>query len=147
MQQTPEGRAQLKKLDKAPLLRDTRVDTAAGQVGADRLNELRLQQLSARTNKPIIALGAHHAQPANQSDLKLQMLDADNFRGMPNSLLMCEGARVLLTDNTWIEAGLMNGAIGTLKGFMWPEGGDPNSSDSTKRTPLAVIVDLSLIHI
>jgi hypothetical protein len=147
LQETLEGRARLKRLDKAPLLMDTRVDTAAGQVGADRLNELRLQQLAARTNKPIIALGAHHAQPANQPDLKPQMLDADNFRVMANSLLMFEGARVLLTDNTWIEAGLINGAIGTLKGFIWPEGGDPNSSDSTKRTPLAVIVEFDEVNL
>ena len=103
LQQTPEGRAQLERLEKAPLLMDTRVDKATGQVGADRLNEVKLQQLSARTSKPIVALGAHHDKPENQPELKADMLDADNFRGMANLLLMCEEARVLLTDNTWIE--------------------------------------------
>ena len=33
-------------------------DKSTGQVGADRLNELRLQDLSARTGEPIVALGA-----------------------------------------------------------------------------------------
>ena len=117
-QQTSEGRAQLKRLEKAPLLMDTRIDKATGQVGADRLNELKLQELSASTNKPVVVLGALHGQPQDQPDLKADMLDADNFRGMVNLLLMCEEARVLLTDNIWIEAGLMNGALGTLKGFV-----------------------------
>ena len=35
---------------------------------------------------------------------------------MAGKLVICEGARVLLNHNIWIEAGLMNGAIGTLKG-------------------------------
>ena len=64
-----------------------------------------------------------------------------------NLLLMCGEARVLLTDNTWIEAGLMNGALGTLKGFMWPEGGDPNSSDSTLRTPLCCVVEFDDVNL
>ena len=108
LQQTPEGRAELKRLEKTLILMDTRIDKATGQVGADRLNELRLQELSARTNKPIVALAAHHRKPENQADLKPDMLGADNFRVMANLLLICEEARVLLTDNTWIEAGLMN---------------------------------------
>ena len=59
--------------------------------------------------------------------MKPETLEADDFRGLEANLLMCEGARVLLTENLWPEAGLMNGAMGTLKGYMWPEGGDPNS--------------------
>ncbi len=56
--QTSEGRAQLKRLEKVPLLMDTWIDNATGRVGADRFNELKLQELSARTNKPIVARGA-----------------------------------------------------------------------------------------
>ena len=81
---------------------DTKKDKSTGQVGADRLNELRLQDLSARTGEPIVALGAHHGRPEDQPDLEAELLDADNFRGMQNLLLMCGEARVLLTDNTWI---------------------------------------------
>ena len=147
LQQTPEGRAQLQRLERAPLLMDTKKDKSTGQVGADRLNELRLQDLSARTGEPIVALGAHHDKPADQPDLKAELLDADNFRGMQNLLLMCGEARVLLTDNTWIEAGLMNGALGTLKGYMWPEGGDPNLKDSKLRTPLCCIVEFDDVNL
>ena len=74
MQQTSEGRAQLKSLEKVPLLMDTWIDKATGQVGADRLNELKLQDLFARTNKPIVSLGALHGKPEIQPDLKV--LDA-----------------------------------------------------------------------
>ena len=141
LQSTAEGRAQLERLDKAPLLVD------GLQAGADRVNELRLQELSARTDKPVVALVAYHARIANHPDLNPSMLEAINFRGMPVSLLMCEGARVMLTDNIWIEAGLAYGALGTLKRFVWPDGGDANSSDPTMRTPLAVIVEFDEVNL
>ena len=54
---------------------------------------------------------------------------------------------MLLVDNTWVEAGLMNGALGTLKGYMWPEGGDPNSSDPRLRTPLCLIVEFDDVNL
>ena len=73
--------------------------------------------------------------------MKPDQLDADQFRGLVNELLLCEGARVLLTQNLWVEAGLMNGALGHLVGYMWPEGGDPHSSDPKLRSPLCVFVE------
>ena len=79
MQHTPEGRAQLERLEKAPLLMDTRVDKVTGQVGADRLNELRLQELSACINKPVVALCARHTLPENQRDVRPDMLGAHLF--------------------------------------------------------------------
>ena len=147
LRETLEGRSRLLRLDKAPLLVDTRVDMAAGRVGLDRLNGLRLQQLSARADKSIIGFGAHRARPANQPDLKSWMLVADNFSGMPNSFVMCEGACVVLTCNTWKDAGFMNGAIGTLKGSFGLNVGDPNSSDLTKRSPLALIVEFDEVNL
>ena len=60
---------------------------------------------------------------------------------------MCEEARVLLFDNTWIEADLMNVALGTLKGYMWPKVGDPHSSDPELRTPLCVIVEFDEVNL
>jgi hypothetical protein len=59
LQETPEGRAQLRRLDKALLLMDIRVDKSTGQVGADCLNELRLQELFACIDKPIVVLCPH----------------------------------------------------------------------------------------
>ena len=48
---------------------------------------------------------------------------------------------MLLTHNEWVEAGLMNGALEYVRGFVWPEDGDPNSADASKQAPLCVIVE------
>ena len=40
----------------------------------------------------------------------------------------------------------MNGALGTLKGYMWVEGGDPNSSDSMPWTFLCCIVEFDDVN-
>ena len=142
-----EGRAQLESLEKAPLLKDTRVDKLTGRVRADRLNGIRLQELCACSNKPVVALCVRHARSENRQDVRTGMLGADNFRGMSNCLLMFEGACVILTDSIWMEDGLVSGASGTLKRFVSPEGADPNSSDSTKRTFSAVIVEFDEVDL
>ena len=71
----------------------------------------------------------------------VEKMDADDFRGMPNELCVCEGARVLLTQNLWVDAGLMNGALGHVVGYMWGDDGDPRSEDSKKRLPLCIFVE------
>ena len=52
----------------------------------------------------------------------LQAMDAEDFNGLKGQLELIEGARVLLTANLWTEAGLMNGALGWCRGYIWPEG-------------------------
>ena len=47
------------------------------------------------------------------------------------SLPLCLGARVMLTENSWTERGLVNGALGTVKGFHWQEGTDIERSIPT----------------
>ena len=146
LQQSEEGRKQLRGFDgrqdaatgdvvgMAPLLMDGRKDRVTGEVGAIRTNRLKLNELSSRTGKPIVPLCAFHDKPKTKEGVKLQpeKMDADDFRGLESELLMCEGARVLLTQNLWVEAGLRNGALGTLRGYMWPEGGDPHSKEKEK---------------
>ena len=65
------------------------------------------------------------------------LLDDDEFRHLSSVLHLCEGARVLLQRNEWVEAGLMNGAIGTVRGFVWPRGGDPNARKGDGREDLS----------
>ena len=65
--------------------------------------------------------------------MRPEEIKADDFRGIENELLLCEGARVLQTQNLWVEAGLMNGAMGVLRGYMWPEGGDVRIPKSARR--------------
>ena len=101
MQQTPEGREELRKFDGAPLLMDGRVDRVTGEVGANRINALRLERLSAETRKPIVALRAYHDKPKTDEGRRMnpEKMDKDDFRGVEQELLLCEGARVLLTQN------------------------------------------------
>ena len=41
----------------------------------------------------------------------------------------------------------MNGALGWCKGYIWPEGGDPLSKDSTLRAPLCVLVEFGELRL
>ena len=79
--------------------------------------------------------------------MKPDELDADDFRGVENELCFCVGARVLLTQNLWVEAGLMNAALGVLRGYMWEQGGDPHSKDSKLRSPICVFVEFDSVNL
>ena len=149
LQQTPEGREELRTFDSAPLLVDGRKDRVTGEVGANQINKLRLERLSAETNKPIALLRALHDKPNTAEGMKMkpEAMDADDFRGMENETMLCEGARVLLTQNLWVEAGLMNGALGVVRGYMWPEGGNPCSEKPELRTPLCVFVEFDAVNL
>ena len=71
---------QLNKSEKVPILMDSKTDKVCGQVGADRFNEIRLQELAGRTGKPVISFGAHHGKSENQPALKGNLLDPENVR-------------------------------------------------------------------
>ena len=147
LQMTPEGRADLRKFESAPLLMDGRKTRITGETGADHMNLLKLKKLAASTGVPIYTLCARHGVPKDKEGLDVKKMKADDFRGMEAELLTCTGARMLLTQNLWIEAGLMNGALGDVKGFMWPEDADPQSDKIEQRTPLCVFVEFDSVNL
>ena len=122
---TPEGREELKGFEDAPLLMDGRRRNARGEDGAQQYNAAELQKMFRRSGNPIARIGAYHDKPKAHAKLKVEDLEAEEFKGLQNHLDFCLGARVILTSNEWVEAGLMNGALGYVRGFMWPEGGEP----------------------
>ena len=69
---------------------------------------------------------------------KAQAIKADDFMGLEASLYLARGARVMITQNVWVNKGLVNGATGTLKHLIFKEGdGPPN-------LPVAIIVEMDL---
>ena len=150
----PNGAAEVAKFSESPVLMDARkqrVEAADGGPpvdidGADLENLKELYKLAADRGVPVARIGAYHRKEDGKDALKAELLDDDDF-GLAASLELCIGARVLLTRNLWTDAGLMNGALGVVKGFVWPAGGDPNSSDSRKRAPLCVIVEFDDIDL
>ena len=136
---TEEGRAVYEReFRDAPLLMDGKKTNMRGEDGADRNNKDRLEQLSRESRRPILAIKALHQRPKGT---KPERMDDEQFRGLQAELWLCVLARVLLNTNEWVEAGLVNGATGYVRGFMFPLGFDPTSDDTAKSTPLCVIVE------
>jgi hypothetical protein len=142
LQETAEGRRELEAAKGAMLLMDGQKESSTGDRGCQDYNAKELRRVARELRKPIASIRALHKQPKDQAGLKADQIHADDFHGgLQSSLEVCERSRVLLTVNLWVEAGLMNGAMGTVRGFVWPKGGDPASSDSSLRVPHAIIVE------
>ena len=89
-----------------------------------------LQRL-ADLRQPILKIEAvNHGTGAKETD-------ADNAGRLENELLLCRGARVMLTYNLSVSEGLVNGTMGTVFTFLWA-----NSDDDPLRTmPTMILVE------
>jgi hypothetical protein len=45
----------------------------------------------------------------------------DEADGLDRELCICLGARIMLTDSVWVENGLVNGSMGTVRDIVWNE--------------------------
>ena len=144
---TERGREELKAFESATLLMDARRRTGGRQDVADVHNARELRRHAARVGKPILRIDAFHHKPKDAVDLDVKGMDEEDFAGLVGSLELCEEAPVLLTRNLWVEAGLMNGARGEVKGFVWPQGGDPHSRASRLRAPICTLVEFDEVEL
>ena len=142
---TEAGRREYASFRDAILLMDGRKRNVEGKDGADQVNAVELRRLARDKKRPIAAWGALHGDYEEGTDPTL--LGAEEFSGLAARMELCELARVLLTDNLWPEAGLMNGALGTVRGFVWPEGADPTSKQKKLSAPLCVVVDFFVVRL
>ena len=58
---------------------------------------------------------------------------SDDASGLEAVVCLAKSARVMLTTNLWVQVGLVNGAMGTVKAICYRSGGPPD-------LPLAVMV-------
>ena len=109
LEKSEAGRKRLREIDaNAPLLVDGRRARGNDPDVADILNARRQEDFARSAGTPIVQLCALHTK--RDKRLKPELMDPDEFRGLVSVLALCEGARVLLTQNLWVEAGLMNGS-------------------------------------
>jgi hypothetical protein len=64
-------------------------------------------------------------------------LEADNCGGLEQEIKLAVGAREMLRRKIGTEDGLVNGVMGTVVGFQWPEG---VAVDDPERQPTAIKV-------
>jgi len=91
----------------------------------DAVNMEQLELLNVPVAKLLaVHTGGNEAKRAN----------SDVAHGLEAKLLLARGSRVMLTSNLWTDAGLVNGAIGTVQDILFREDQEPPS------LPVAVFV-------
>ena len=136
---TEAGLREYESFKDAILLTDNRKRNAEGRDGADQINACELRRVAQERKVPIVSWTAKHDDYEKGTDPTV--ISPDEFSGLSGSLEMCEAARVLLTSNMWPEAGLVNGAMGNVRGFVWPEGGHPGAEQKELAMPLYIVVE------
>ena len=81
--------------------------------------EHNVSQLRA-SSQPIATIKAVHTG-ANASKAP-----ADDAGGLEAVICLARSARVMLTSNLWVDVGLVNGAMGTIRAICYRSGGPPN---------------------
>ena len=94
-------------------------------------NATKLLQTVAKTKNKIFRLHAHETGNKGRATTS-----AENFSGLKSLIHITIGSRVMLTSNMWVEAGLINGAQGTVEDIVF------NNQENEDSLPTYVLVNL-----
>ena len=67
-----------------------------------------------------------------------QQMKSDDMMGLQPYLILSANSRVMLISNQWIKQGLTNGAMGTLRHFIFTDGAGPPN------LPIAIVVEMDV---
>ena len=93
------------------------------------VSEYNVAKLHAN-GQPVAMIKAVHSGPGASK------VSTDDAGGLEPIVCLAQGARVMLTANLWVQAGLVNGAMGTVVAICYDEGGGSPPSN----LPVAVTV-------
>lgn len=93
-------------------------------------NAKRLADTVSGDNEAVTIMASHrfvsaHGAPnlARRVNLNMVPESADDCGGLEAKVTLAIGARVMLRRNIHTDDGLVNGAVGVVSGFRWPQGG------------------------
>ena len=72
-----------------------------------------------KCSHPVAQIKAVHSGP------RADKASSDDASGLEAVIHIAKGARVMLISNLWVEAGLVNGAMGTVQAICYQSGGPP----------------------
>jgi len=92
----------------------------------DEFNHQQLRDLQV----PVVSIEARHTGSREARNASYE--EAENLHRV---VLLCRGAKIMLTQNIWVERGLVNGSRGVVHDMVWPVG-----ADVFKELPKALLV-------